>query len=125
MHSKYFWAAIFWTVVIAVCCLISMRNFDSVETGVRGDKYVHFTFYFIFTMLWYLFLKFKNNDTTFKIRLRVFILAFVFGLIIEACQEFFTKDRSADILDVVANTSGSLGAILTLWLADKFKTKKL
>ncbi|KOS07677.1 hypothetical protein AM493_17725 [Flavobacterium akiainvivens] len=123
MHNKYFWAAIFWTVVISICCLVSIKTFEGAADIGSADKYVHFTFYFIFTILWCFFLKSKNGNS-FKIRLIVFAFAFSFGAIIEACQEFLTEDRSADIGDVIANTSGSAGAVLFMWLKDKLSKKK-
>jgi VanZ family protein len=76
-------------------------------------------------MLWYFFFRLNSKGNTIKVRLAVFVFGFVFGLVIEACQELFTEDRSADLYDVLANTSGSLGAILVLWLSEKFKRKKI
>lgn len=123
MRNKYFWAALFWTIVITVCCLISLKTFENTADVEKGDKYVHFIFYFIFTILWYFFIKRKWGNTA-KTRFIVFMLGFLFGLFIEACQGLLTVDRSADIHDIFANTSGSAGAILILWLADKFSKKK-
>lgn len=100
-----------------------MKTFEDAADVEKGDKYVHFTFYFVFTVLWFIFLKRKRGNTA-KTRFLVFILGFTFGIIIELCQEFFTADRSADVKDVLANTSGSAGAILFLWLKDKFSNKK-
>jgi VanZ family protein len=102
---------------------MSMKTFDDAADVEKGDKYVHFIFYFIFTLLWFFFFK-KNKGNTVKTRFTVFILGFVFGLFIEACQGLFTKDRSADVHDVLANTSGSLGAILILWLSGKISKKE-
>jgi VanZ family protein len=100
-----------------------MKNFEHVEGAVTGDKYVHFTFYFVFTLLWYFFFRIHTAMSNFKIRLVVFLFAFFFGLLIEACQEFFTADRSADVLDVVANTSGSIAAVVVLWIVRVIKNK--
>ena len=122
MHKLYFGAAALWTVFVAVCCLISMHNFDSVPVhDGYTDKYVHCIFYFVFTVLWYQFFKLGNPGNNKKQRLLVFLFAVVFGIIIEVCQQFFTKDRSADITDVAANTTGSALAILVLWLLSKRK----
>ena len=120
MRKLYFGAAALWTVFVAVCCLVSMHNFDEVpvQDGYT-DKYVHCIFYFIFTVLWYLSIKRDNPESNKKQRLIVFLMAVVFGIIIELCQQFFTTDRSADITDVAANTTGSALAILVLWLLSK------
>jgi len=97
-----------------------MHNFDEVpvQDGYT-DKYVHCIFYFIFTVLWYLSIKRDNPESNKKQRLIVFLMAVVFGIIIELCQQFFTTDRSADITDVAANTTGSALAVLVLWLLSK------
>lgn len=123
MRNKYFWAAIFWTIIIVISCLISMKTIEETTNVQKGDKYVHFIFYFVFTILWYFFIRIKAGNTV-KTRAIVFFLGLVFGLIIEACQHFFTKDRSADVHDVIANSSGSAGAVLLLWIIDKVKNKK-
>ena len=122
MHKLYFGAAALWTVFVTVCCLVSMHNFDSVpvQDGYT-DKYVHCSFYFIFTVLWYQYFKRARPGNNKRQRLYVFLFAVVFGILIEVCQQFFTKDRSADITDVAANTTGSALAVLVLWQLSKLK----
>jgi len=99
-----------------------MNNFrnDSIDLEHK-DKFIHATFYFGFTTLWYLSLKKGGNNA--KTRLGVFAFAVGFGIVIELFQQFFTADRSADVQDAVANTVGSAIAILVLWLFEKFNKK--
>lgn len=98
----------------------SFSGMDGIKIPNK-DKYVHFAFYFVFTIFWYLFfrnIKFSRGSTT---RLAVFIFAVAYGAAIEVFQGVFTDGRSADICDVVANTSGSAAAVLVLWLIRKKK----
>ena len=78
-----------------------------------ADKYVHFTFHFGFTILWFLYLN-KKKPTDKKIIFKVFFASFLFGILIEASQSLFTLTRKADIYDVMANTAGALAAIITV-----------
>ena len=82
------------------------------------DKVVHASFYFIFTVFWYLFFKGRGIK---NMKLRVFLFAVVYGILIEICQGLFTTGSSADIMDVFANTAGSAIAIFTVWLLKKNK----
>lgn len=122
MRKFYFWAASLWTAGIAVSCLISMKNFEQANVVEGTDKYVHSTFYFVLAILWYQYLRRKQTETS-KPKLRGYVLlgAFLFGVLIEICQGAFTKDRSADMMDVIANTSGALLAILLLWSIQRLK----
>lgn len=98
-----------------------MHAFDGIEVGHGRDKYAHSFFYFLLTFLWYQYARRKFAVTAAGLRLRVFLCTFLFGLCIELAQSFFTKDRSADWHDVIANSSGALIAILYFWLAEKLK----
>jgi len=99
-----------------------MKNFEGeMPDGQFTDKYVHLTFYFIFTVLWYLALRSRYIVSGAKIRLTIFLMAVVFGVLIELAQEFFTADRSADVNDALANSTGSALAVLVLWLIAKLK----
>lgn len=122
MPNKYFWSALFWTIIVTTLCLVSNDSLKGLSTFKlpNKDKYLHFIFYFIFTVLWYLYIRIKNNDRgTSKTRLMVFCIAVGYGIFIECAQKLFTNDRSADLLDVLANTGGSATAVLTLWLLSK------
>jgi len=68
-----------------------------------------------------MFLKTGTAVNTKKQRLWAFLLAVIYGIFIEGCQQFFTQDRSADISDVAANTTGAALAVLVLWLLSKIK----
>ncbi|MFP9099499.1 VanZ family protein [Flavobacterium sp. RHBU_24] len=122
MRKVYFWAALSLTVFITVTCLMSMQNFKNMEVVNNTDKYVHLSFYLLFTVVWYQYLVRKlENSTKFRVRLYTFLWACSYGIGIEICQGAFTKDRSADFHDIIANSSGALLAVAVLWLADKLK----
>jgi VanZ family protein len=122
-HKKNFFLAFLWTIGIAIACLVSMSEVPSVSI-LGKDKSVHFFFYFVFSLLWFLFLTKENPEWRFaKKVIMVFLSSFVYGGVIEICQEQFTATRKADIYDVLANISGSIIAILILWIIEKSKMK--
>ncbi|ESU23194.1 hypothetical protein FEDK69T_13460 [Flavobacterium enshiense DK69] len=79
------------------------------------DKTIHAIFYFVFSVLWFLFLTKEVPKLTFAQK-AWFVLAssFLYGGIIEICQGLFTATRQADMYDVVANVSGSIVGIIVL-----------
>ena len=68
-------------------------------------------------MLWFLFSKYKTTSNNYKYI--VLFSAIAFGIIMEICQGF-TKDRTPDPLDALAN---SIGAIFGLIFTVKFIKK--
>ncbi|RZJ75809.1 MAG: hypothetical protein EOO45_04435 [Flavobacterium sp.] len=123
--NRYLPGAIIWTLLITISCLISVDSFGG-EHGIgidipNSDKLVHFLFYFIFTLLWYRSFKAMDLWPLKKIKIIVFVFAASYGILIEICQGVFTSYRSADVLDAVANASGSAFGILTMWLLERNK----
>lgn len=122
MRNTYLWAACLWTLFIVVTCLMNFNSFKTIDNSFYlpyKDKYVHFTYYLVFTLLWSLSVKVKDGLSAKKIRRNVFFSAVCFGIAIEVCQGLFTTARSADPTDAVANTLGSATAVLLLWLLQK------
>lgn len=113
--------AIGWTILIAFLCLVKFNDLPSIGV-TEADKYVHFTFHFVFTMLWgfYFWVKLKEIILS-KIK-QVVIISVCYGILIEVLQEKFTKTRQADILDVMANLSGALIAFIIFILIKKQKS---
>jgi VanZ family protein len=73
----------------------------------QADKIVHLSFYAVFSILWFLYLRIAIKDTK-KLFLSVFFLSVSFGILIEICQSVFTENRQADVKDAIANTLGTL-----------------
>ena len=120
LKNAIFSLAISWTILIAVLCLVKFSNLPSF--GVSGaDKYVHFTFHFVFTILWGFYSWAKLNDITISKIGRVVILSFCYGILIEIFQEIYTKTRHADIFDVLANGTGALVALVFFVLIKRQK----
>lgn len=118
--------ALFWTGFILYLCLIRASNLPSV-TIPYIDKCVHFVFHFVFSILWFLVLDFYfKNQRRNKLLGIVFLMSLCFGIAIELFQTFFTVTRNGDVIDVFANSAGSLLAILILGFLDKmFKKNNL
>jgi VanZ family protein len=122
VRRKFFFliAAILWTVLVIYLSLaiISVQEV-SLQFFKNQDKIVHFTFYFVFTLLWFESAKRIENNK--KRLLLVIGVAILLGIIMELCQGFFTNYRSPDIWDIYAN---SLGALLAGTLINRFRLKK-
>lgn len=112
----YLWLAELWTLFIAFLCLESFQKLPSM--GIKSaDKYVHFTFHFVFVILWSLYFIKKqpdNKSAVKKIVLRVFLASVIYGILIEIAQGLFTATRSADIYDVLANSTGSMFGVFAI-----------
>jgi VanZ family protein len=120
LKNAIFSLAIGWTILIAVLCLVKFNDLPSL--GVSGaDKYVHFIFHFVFTILWGFYLWLKLNEITISKIGLVVILSFCYGILIEIFQEIYTKTRHADIFDVLANGSGALVALFFFVLIKRQK----
>lgn len=112
-------AALFWAAVISYLCLIRISELPEIKI-LYVDKILHAFFYFIFSILWFYALRFnsrKQNRT--QLLIKVFLLSLLFGIAIELFQTFLTTYRSGDIIDVLANTSGTLLAFLLITTIDK------
>jgi VanZ family protein len=99
--------AILWTVVITVLSLatISSTIAKKIEVPYK-DKYIHFTFYFFFVIFWCIYFNIIK-----KVRYILFA-AIGFGILMEICQGLFTKTRSPDLYDVVANSVGAFAGFV-------------
>ena len=108
--------AIGWTFLIAVLCLY--RFGDLLKIKVSGiDKYVHFTFHFVFTLLWGYYTWLQQNRFALKKLIIIASMSLGYGIAIEFLQETFTQTRHADVLDVLANFTGAMSAVLVfIWL---------
>ena len=120
LKNVFFWAALIWTIVIAFLCLVSFNNIPKVGLS-NSDKYAHFTFYFVFSGLWFLYFSYrKDNFSKVKRFLVVFFLSLFYGIAIEMMQYFFTETRKADIFDVLANTFGAVIGLLLIGFYQKY-----
>ncbi|KJD32623.1 hypothetical protein PK35_09550 [Tamlana nanhaiensis] len=88
-----------------------------------ADKIFHFVTYALLMGLWYFSLVYTLKFSPKKGMLYAFIIAFVFGMIIEVLQDTLTTTRSLDVFDVVANTFGALLATLVLSFYNKLRVK--
>lgn len=107
--------ALFWSFLIGVACLMTFNSDVGGEIPFK-DKFVHFVFYFLFTILWFRALdKYDAQITLVKKLWIVFLFGFVYGAGIEICQGLFTETRSADIFDVLANSVGGVTAAVVIY----------
>ncbi len=111
----------FYSVTLVTLSLINLN--DKKIMIKNEDKLYHCIAYFVFTILWYYTFnhRFSLNKTK-ALRLAFFASIF-FGVLIELLQEFFTKYREGDVNDIVANTLGTLLALLMLILLKKRRVR--
>lgn len=123
MHNKntYLWLALLWTCVVTVLSLVTIGNIGNSIPIPNKDKYVHFTFYFVFVVVWFLFA--KRTNMTKKIKWIVLFSAIGYGILMEICQGIISTNRSPDIMDVFANSIGAItGLIFITIILKKYKT---
>ena len=93
--------------MITILSLVSFKT-NVIVAVENTDKLVHFSFYFILTLL---FLRSLKKELKYKY-LIVMSFSFVYGIIIEVLQENFTSGRKGDFYDVLANLTGIVCAVM-------------
>ena len=118
MHKKnlLLLALFLWVICITTLSLTSFNSFPKIAP-VNSDKYVHFVFYFILTLL--LVLNALNKTTLRKVVVFSFLATVFYGIIIEILQGVLTEDRKPELADVLSNTVGSFLASIFILLNRK------
>lgn len=117
-----FLTALVYAIALGAVSLMTLNDLPEVNISF-ADKIFHFLAYGLFVILWYLafFYSFKCQKT--KALLYAFILAVLFGIIIEVLQGALTASRALDAYDALANTLGALTALIVLWLKNALCVK--
>ena len=124
MPKKYYLsAALIWTSSILLLCLEPASELPKIEIN-NVDKLVHFTFHFVFVILWYLYLYTNAKTANYKAPVILFFVSLIFGIGIEFSQQAFTSSRKGDLLDVISNISGALIALILLLSFQYYSNKK-
>jgi VanZ family protein len=121
LKNLYFWIAFSWTVVVAYFCLAPASDIPSVSIP-NLDKLAHSFFHFVFTILWFLFFKKqvkKKNQA--KLLVGAVFFSLFFGIGMEILQSRLTVTRNGDLLDVLANFTGALLALVFVLVAKQIR----
>ncbi|GAB3945600.1 hypothetical protein GCM10028805_14970 [Spirosoma harenae] len=103
------WLAIIWTIIMLIGCLTPHEEIPG-ELATWNDKVLHILIFAPFTLLWAL--------TGFQVG-RVLIAGILFGALIEVLQYILPINRSADWMDLAADSLGAVAGILIVWLLPK------
>jgi VanZ family protein len=107
LNKIYLILALIWTTIVTFLCLINNNELPIPKFEKNTDKLGHMVFHIGITSLWFLYFKYKFVNVKTAL-IQAFLFSFVYGILIEIAQGLFTATRSADILDVAANTTGAL-----------------
>lgn len=112
--------AILYSCGITILFLISTSGMPRIGVS-HIDKVVHFGIFFMFMFLWLSYL-YQRNDGQLSMRsiIIVFLIAAVYGIVIEVFQELFTASRTFDVFDILADIVGSLVGILFFQKSKRF-----
>jgi len=116
LEDKAIFIAISITIFIAILSLIKTDNI-LLESFSNSDKVYHAIAYFFLMLSWlYTF----HKKEAFNKNVKYAILAcFIYGIIIEVLQGVTTTYRTASYLDMLANGSGVVLAVLAFHLFEK------
>jgi VanZ family protein len=112
--------ALFWTGIVAYFCLAESSEIPTIEIP-NLDKCIHTFFHFVFTLVWFLFLRKQlQSNNVMKPLLYSFLFSLFFGIGIEFMQQLYTTTRSGDFFDFVADVIGAILALFTVVLCNRF-----
>ena len=118
MFFRNTYPALLWALFIAVLCGMPGKDIPhiSVLEIFQFDKFVHAFMFFILLIL--LVKDFSKTNSPIIFRQNNFLIAIIFcityGGLLEILQGLVFVDRSADVLDFIANSFGCLLAVLLL-----------
>ena len=122
-HKSLFVIAILYTTALTLGSL--MRPVKIIETPISNiDKLLHAGAYFGLTVLWIFWVLFRRTNkkkstsskTLWKIVVGVVVIAILYGALMEVLQGTITSYRTPDAWDILANSTGSVLALIACLL---------
>lgn len=123
LKQIYLFLALSWTIIVLSLCLMNSSDIPKVSIE-NADKFIHYIFHFVFTVLWFLFINKKYKFIVLKSLSIVVLMSISFGVLIELLQTFYTSTRSGDFLDVLFNTFGAILASISILMYKRVFSKK-
>ena len=118
MIIKSFWPAIIWGIFIFIICSFPGDNIPKsfIINIPFADKIIHFFLYFLLVIL-IMIGALRKVKTILTIRhfLFAFFISLFYGFLLEVLQDLVFIMRSADFMDVIANSAGSFIGLLTFY----------
>lgn len=122
MHNLFTHSiAIAYTLIILTLSLIRLDQLPELDISFL-DKFMHLIAYGLMCFFWFLSAKLKGLKHTI---LSAAGVAFVVGVIAEVLQGKLLAYRTADLMDILANTAGILTAAILISFKYKPSVKKL
>jgi VanZ family protein len=115
LKKQIVYITVFYSLALTVVCLIPSNKLPDVEVSF-ADKIFHSITYLVLTFLWFYSFVYRFKIERMKALIYASVISVAFGIIIEVLQEILTETRSADLLDVLANSLGVLIAACSLLL---------
>ena len=113
--KNYIWLflSIIWTGLILYLSFYNPVSANASEPWFENqDKVGHFVFYAVLSLV---LIKTLSQEIVIQNSITVgAIVAFIFGILIELAQHFFTFDRDGDILDAFANGLGIVTLVVLI-----------
>jgi VanZ family protein len=110
-----FWRSILWAVIVVSLSTMSGKKVSELPfMGIPHiDKVAHFGMYFVLSfLLLFDFSRYKFKNMAWKkVIIISVIMAIAFGGSMELLQEVPSLERSTDIKDFIANSTGALCAV--------------
>jgi VanZ family protein len=118
MFLRHNLPGISWAVLILIVCSMPQGEFPAALPFKHFDKTVHFFLYAFLSL--FLIVGFKKQFEFRLLRKRAilysFLFSFSYGLLIEMLQQFIFTTRSFDVMDLVANFSGTIFGIFAFFI---------
>ncbi len=126
MKILNYWKPLIIAVVILYGSVTSSDDFNKITfLNIKHiDKLIHFSLYFILSISLLTSLHRNTIIKTLNQKTITLIIVISYGLLMEIFQYYFTHDRSAEILDIFANTFGCIIGIATFPIVKKFNLLK-
>ena len=116
-HNPLFFLTIISTGLLTWASLAKIGNPVGLKIHM-SDKLAHFIAYFILMVVWFSFLFFSERlNKSLKQSLWIAaVVCFLYGILMEVLQALLTTYRSSEWYDVIANTTGTVFAVLIIVL---------
>ena len=110
------WIPSLFVLFTVLLILLTLTPGDLIVNKIPNgsDKLSHATFFYIWTMLFWMAVKINNYTTNLPMWL-IFITASLLGLTIEILQYLLPVDRGLELYDILANTVGICFGLICIW----------